>query len=62
MYNVYSSLVYAQKAADVRTVIINGKIIVEERRMPTLNEPEILAKSEEYKKKVEASLAPPGAK
>jgi 5-methylthioadenosine/S-adenosylhomocysteine deaminase len=62
MYNVYSSLVYAQKAADVRTVIINGKIVVEDRRMLTLNEPEILAKAEEYKKKVETSLAAPAAK
>ena len=62
MYNVYSSFVYAQKGADVRTVIINGKIVVEDRRMLTLNESEILAKAEEYKKKVEASLAPSAAK
>jgi 5-methylthioadenosine/S-adenosylhomocysteine deaminase len=62
MYNVYSSLVYAQKSADVRTVVINGKIVVEDRRMLTLNEPEILAKAEEYKKKVETSLAAPAAK
>src|ERR1700719_2304270 len=60
MYNVYSSLVYAQKAADVRTVVINGRIVVENRRMLTLNEPEILAKAEEYKKKVEASLSASG--
>jgi 5-methylthioadenosine/S-adenosylhomocysteine deaminase len=62
MYNVYSSLVYAQKSADVRTVVINGKIVMEDRRMLTLNEPEILAKAGEYKKKVEASLAAPPAK
>ena len=62
MYNVYSSLVYAQKAADVRTVVINGKIVVEDRRMLTLNKPEILAKAEEYKKKVEASLTAPAKK
>jgi 5-methylthioadenosine/S-adenosylhomocysteine deaminase len=62
MYTVYSSLVYAQKSADVRTVIINGKIVVEDRRMLTLNESEILAKAEEYKRKVEASLAAPAAK
>jgi hypothetical protein len=46
----------------VRTVIINGKIVVEDRRMLTLNEPEILAEAEKYKKKVEASLAAPAAK
>jgi len=62
MYNVYSSLVYAQKAADVKTVVINGKIVVEDRRMLTLKEPEILAKAEEYKRKVESSLVAPAKK
>jgi len=60
MYNVYSSLVYAQKAADVRTVVINGRIVVEDRHMLTLDESEVLAKAEEYKKKVEASLSASG--
>jgi len=60
MYNAYSSLVYAQKAADVRTVVINGRIVMEDRHMLTLNEPEILAKAEEYKKKVETSLSASG--
>jgi 5-methylthioadenosine/S-adenosylhomocysteine deaminase len=58
MYNVYSELVYALKASDVRTVIIAGKPVMEDRRMLTLNESEILAKAEEYKKKISASLAP----
>jgi len=57
MYNVYSELVYALKAADVKTVIIAGKLVMENRRMLTLDEPEILAKAEEYKKKISASLA-----
>lgn len=59
MYNVYSELVYALKAADVHTVVIAGKIVMENRQMLTLNEPEILAKAEEYKKKISASLAAP---
>lgn len=62
MYNVYSQLVYALKASDVRTVIIGGKIVMENRQMLTLNEPEILAKAREYKKQVAASLATLGAK
>ena len=57
MYNVYSQLVYALKANDVRTVIIAGKIVMEDRQMLTLNEPEILAKANEYQKQVAASLA-----
>lgn len=62
MYNVYSQLVYALKASDVRTVIIGGKIVMENRQMLTLNEPEILAKAREYQKQIAASLAKPAAK
>ena len=62
MYNVYSQLVYALKATDVRTVIIAGKIVMEDRQMLTLNEPEILAKAREYQKQIAASMAKPAAK
>ena len=37
-YNIYSTLVYATKAGDVNTVIINGKTVMEKRRLLTLNE------------------------
>lgn len=57
MYDVYSELVYALKASDVRTVVIAGKIVMQDRQMLTLDEKEILAKAEQYKKKVTASLA-----
>jgi len=59
MYNVYSQLVYALKASDVDTVIVGGKIVMEHRRMLTLDEPQILAKAREYAKKIKASLAAP---
>ena len=59
MYNIYSQLVYALKANDVDTVIVGGKIVMEHRRMLTLDEPQILARAREYAKKIEASLAVP---
>jgi 5-methylthioadenosine/S-adenosylhomocysteine deaminase len=62
MYNVYSQLVYALKATDVRTVVIGGNIVMEDRRMLTLDEPGILAKANEYKKQIEKSLEVPGTK
>lgn len=62
MYNVYSSIVYSLKATDVKTVVIAGKVVMEDRRMLTLDERGILAKAREYKKKIEASLANPTAK
>ncbi len=62
MYNVYSQLVYALKASDVRTVVIGGKIVMEDRKMFTLDEPAILAKANEYKAQIEKSLQTPAAK
>jgi 5-methylthioadenosine/S-adenosylhomocysteine deaminase len=62
LYNVYSQLVYALNAHDVRTVVVAGKVIMEDRVMMTMNKPEILAKAHEYQKRVAASLiAPPPA-
>jgi 5-methylthioadenosine/S-adenosylhomocysteine deaminase len=57
MYNVYSHLVYALKASDVKTVIIAGKTVMDDRRILTLDENVILAKAREYKSKIEKSLA-----
>lgn len=59
MYNVYSELVFALKASDVKTTVVGGKIVMEDRHMLTLNEPEILAKAQEYKEKILKSLATP---
>jgi 5-methylthioadenosine/S-adenosylhomocysteine deaminase len=56
MYDVYSQLVYALKGADVSDVMVNGKTIVRDRRMLTLDQPEILAKAEEYRHRVTRSL------
>jgi 5-methylthioadenosine/S-adenosylhomocysteine deaminase len=62
MYDVYSEIVYALKASDVRTVVIAGKIVMKDRQMLTLDEKEILAKAQEYKAKIAASLAAPNPK
>jgi 5-methylthioadenosine/S-adenosylhomocysteine deaminase len=61
MYNVYSQLVYALKATDVKTVVIGGKIVMQNRQMLTLNEKEILTKAQDYKKQIAASLVNPAA-
>jgi len=61
MYNVYSQLVYALNAHDVRTVVISGKIVMEDRVMNTMNKPEILAKAHQFQRKVTASLFGPPA-
>jgi 5-methylthioadenosine/S-adenosylhomocysteine deaminase len=56
MYDPVSQMVYALKADDVRDVMVNGKMVVQDGRILTLNQPEILQKALEYRAKVSASL------
>ncbi len=56
-YNVYSSLVYATKADDVRTVIIDGKIVMRDKRLLTLNENVIKKDANLYRQKIINSLS-----
>jgi 5-methylthioadenosine/S-adenosylhomocysteine deaminase len=55
-FNVYSHLVYATKAADVRTVIINGRFVMLDRRLLTLNEYAIKKAANAYRDKIIQSL------
>lgn len=55
-YNVYSSLVYSTKAADVRTVMINGRVVMLDRRLLTLNENAIKTEAFRYRDQILASL------
>ena len=56
MYDVYAQLAYALKAADVETVIIGGRVVMQDRKLLTVNEQEAIAKAREYKKTIAASL------
>jgi 5-methylthioadenosine/S-adenosylhomocysteine deaminase len=56
-FNVYSHLVYATKASDVRTVIINGRIVMLDRRLLTLNESVIKKDANAYREKIIKSLS-----
>jgi len=62
MYSVYSQIVYALKASDVETVVIGGRAVMENRRVLTLNEAEVIAKAREFGERVKRSLAAPPAK
>jgi 5-methylthioadenosine/S-adenosylhomocysteine deaminase len=56
LYNVYSDLVYATKSNDVETVIINGRIVMRDRRLLTLNEEEIKSSAQRFRNQVMKSL------
>jgi 5-methylthioadenosine/S-adenosylhomocysteine deaminase len=55
MYEVYAQIVYALKASDVETVVIDGRVVMRDRKVLTVKESEVIAKAREYGKKVEAS-------
>jgi len=56
MYDPVSQMVYALKADDVRDVMVNGKPVVRDAKILTLNQAQILLKAAEYRARVSASL------
>ncbi len=56
LYNVYSDLVYATKASDVETVIINGRIVMRDRQLLTLDEAAIKAGARAFRERIMKSL------
>jgi 5-methylthioadenosine/S-adenosylhomocysteine deaminase len=59
LYDVYSQIVYALKASDVQDTIIDGRIVMRDGHVLTLNEPAIIAKAREIGAQVKKSLAAP---
>ncbi len=59
LYNVYSDLVYATKASDVETVIINGRVVMRERRLLTLDEAAIKEEARVFRERIIKSLGAP---
>jgi 5-methylthioadenosine/S-adenosylhomocysteine deaminase len=58
LYNVYSHLVYATKASDVETVIINGRVVMRNRAVRTIDESLVRARANEYRDRIRKSLMP----
>jgi len=52
VYNEISHIVYSAKAADVDTVLVKGKVIVENRRVTTVNVDNILHMTEKTREKL----------
>jgi 5-methylthioadenosine/S-adenosylhomocysteine deaminase len=56
LYDAVSQMVYALKADDLRDVMVNGRPVVRDGKILTLDEAAILRKAGEYRAKVAASL------
>jgi 5-methylthioadenosine/S-adenosylhomocysteine deaminase len=52
----YAQIVYASKASDVSDVMVNGKWLMQEHKLLTLNEEEIIKNSQEYASKIDMFL------
>lgn len=52
----YAQIVYAAKSTDVTDVMVNGKWLMRDRQLLTLNEAELLAQAAEYARKIDAFL------
>lgn len=57
VYNIYSDLVYATKAADVDSVVINGRIVMRDRRLLTLNETTVKNEARAFRDKIMKSVS-----
>jgi len=56
MYDVYSQTVYALKASEVKTVIIDGRTVLADGKVLTVDEARVVEKAREYKKEIAESL------
>jgi 5-methylthioadenosine/S-adenosylhomocysteine deaminase len=56
MYDAVSHLVYVTHGDDVRTTIVNGRVLMRDRRVLTLDEPRVLADARAYADKVRAAV------
>ena len=56
MYNPVSHLVYVSRGDDVQTTIVNGRVLMRDRKVTTLDEPRVLADAQAMAEKVRAAL------
>jgi 5-methylthioadenosine/S-adenosylhomocysteine deaminase len=52
IYNIASHLFYSATGADVRDVIIDGRIVMQNRQLLTLDEEKILSRAREWKRRI----------
>jgi 5-methylthioadenosine/S-adenosylhomocysteine deaminase len=46
LHNIYATIVYSARGSDVDTTIVDGKIVMENRMMKTLNEQIVITQAE----------------
>jgi 5-methylthioadenosine/S-adenosylhomocysteine deaminase len=54
--NAYAQIVYAAKSTDVTDVMVNGRWLMRDRQLLTLNEADLLRQAEAYARRIDAFL------
>ncbi len=57
MYNVYSHLVYTMHSESVKDVIINGRLLMRDRKLVEINEDELFEKARYYQRQLQKDLS-----
>ena len=52
LYDVYSHIAYALKGTDVVTTVVNGRVLMEDGRMLTLDTALIATRVREYRERI----------
>jgi 5-methylthioadenosine/S-adenosylhomocysteine deaminase len=56
MYDPLSHLVYTTRGDDVRTTIVNGRVLMRDRKVLTLDEPAVLAEARAHAARVREAV------
>ena len=56
VYNAVSHLVYATRGDDVRTTIVNGRVLMKDRQLKTLNRTAAIAEANRLAQKVREAV------
>jgi 5-methylthioadenosine/S-adenosylhomocysteine deaminase len=52
MYDIYSHITYCLRPSDIETVMVNGKLVIENGKLTTMDEREIMEKARSWQKKI----------
>jgi 5-methylthioadenosine/S-adenosylhomocysteine deaminase len=52
IYNIYSHIVYSMRPSDIQSVMVNGKLVVNDGKLVTADESEILYKAKKWCEKI----------
>ncbi|MBI4686789.1 MAG: amidohydrolase family protein [Nitrospirae bacterium] len=54
LYDIYSHITYCLRPSDVETVVVNGKIVVDNKRPLTIDEEAVMARAREWQEKIKS--------